>query len=371
MKRPTAPRRAAVLSALTSLAVALAGCTSSPAPTPTDASSPASVTSSSTTTSTSSHASPPVVTADGVDPKAWTAVDASARRAGGTVALVAAVVSSSGQVRVVHRTGSTDLRPIASVAKLYVMVALLDALRDGKLTWADRISIRPEDISAGSGSLAGRDAAATVSVQEAARLMFQESDNTATSALVRVLGQPAMQAALRESGHSAPDRMTPFLTVREDLWLLYSAGAAAARAQWAKATPARRAQLIAPARTSPASFDGPAAWRSGLGYVASAEDLARAWAVIADRVRTLDSDVASSVMTVPSPGFTRPAGWSTVWFKSGALDNVRAGTWFAPGRSRSSNSQVVVVLAADGPAESGVASLGTSAAAELDRYATR
>lgn len=370
MKRPTAPRRAAVLSELTSLPVALAGCTGSPAPAPTDASSPASVTSSSTTTSTSSNASPPVVTADGVDPKAWTAVDASARRAGGIVALLAAVVSPSGQVRVVHRTGSTDLRPIASVAKLYVMVALLDALRDGKLTWNTAITVRSQDISAGSGSLAGRGVGARVTVFEAARLMFQESDNTATSALIRTLGQPAMATALRETGHCAPDRMTPFLTVREDLWLLYSAGAAGARSQWAVASPAERTRLISPATKSPAAFHGAPAWRAGLGYVASAEDIARAWAVIADRVRTLRSTGAASVMTVPSPGFTRPTGWSTVWFKSGALDSVRAGTWFAPASGRSPNGRVVVVLAADGPGESGVAAIGGAAAAQLERYAT-
>lgn len=369
--RSTTPRRTVVLTAATTLVALLPGCSRG-----LERSAPGRGTSTTASTSTgsppTSSTSPPRVTdAAAVDPRAWTDLDRSVRAAGGTVCLLAAVVTPSGQVQVVHRSGPTTARPIASVAKLYVMVALLDALRDRKLKWDNAIAVRPEDLSAGSGSLAGRGVGARVTVQEAARLMFQESDNTATSALIRTLGQPAMLAALGETAHSAPDRMTPFLTVREDLWLLYSSAAAEARVKWAKASAAERVRLIAPARTSAAAFDGPAAWRSGLGYVATTEDLARAWAVIADRVRSLRSNVASSVMTVPSPGFTRPPGWSTVWFKSGALDSVRAGTWFAPASGKSPNGRVVVVLAADGPAESGVASLGTSAAAELDRYATR
>lgn len=377
MRSTTVRMTACLAVSVIACVAAVSGCSGSPAgrAPATSTSTTAAPTSATPTTAANTGPTVPAVpvvrAADGVDPKDWAGVDAAVRRSGGTVALLAAVVTPTGEVRVVHRTGPSDLRPIASVAKLYVMVALLDALRDGKLTWDTAITVRSQDISAGSGSLAGRGVGARVTVFEAARLMFQESDNTATSALIRALGQPAMATALRETGHSAPDRMTPFLTVREDLWLLYSAGAAGSRSRWAAASPAERTRLIAPAGTSPATFDGAPAWRTGLGYVAGAEDIARAWTVIADRVRTLRSTGAASVMTVPSPGFTRPAGWSTVWFKSGALDNLRAGTWFAPGRSRSSNSQVVVVLAADGPAESGVASLGTAAASQLDRYTTR
>lgn len=336
-------------------------------PTRTD---PTTSTSSSTaSTSSTGTSSPPVVNASGVDPAAWRPVDTVVTRAGGQVALLAAQVTESGQLRIVHRTGPTQVRPIASVAKLYVMVALLDALGSGKARWDQQLTLRGEDIAGGSGLLAGQGRGARVTVQEAARLMFAESDNTATSLLIRTLGQPALMTALRESGHSAPDRMSPFLTVREDLWLLYSSSPAAARARavWPGASVTERTRLIAAARTTATDFGVPPAWRSGLGYVASAQDVARAWAVIATRVNALKSQVASSVMTVRSPGFTRPAAWSTVWFKSGALDSVRAGTWFAPGRD-GRPGQVVVVLAADGPGESGVASLGAAAAEQLDRY---
>ncbi|RYG79017.1 hypothetical protein EU513_01690 [Yimella sp. RIT 621] len=320
-----------------------------------------------------SSPAPAVVSAPGVDRNAWRSVDGAARRVAQDVALLAGFVTPSGQLQIVHRSGPVDTRPIASVTKLYVMIALLDAIRAGRLRWDQSLTLLREDICAGSGSMAGRGVGVRIRVMEAAGAMFKQSDNTATSLLVRVLGQDAMKAALRASGHSRPDLMIPFLTIREDLWLLYSPDPAAqrARAGWAKASETGRRQLIAPSRRADASgpdFSIGGSWRSGLGYFASSEDVARAWVALHTRAKASRSTLASQIMAVPSPGFTAPRAWTTVWFKSGALGGVENGTWYSPAPE---GDQVIVVLASGGPTISGVRSLATKAADELERYARK
>lgn len=313
---------------------------------------------------------PAVVAAPGADSSAWTTVDAAARQVAGTVAMIAAVVTPDGQLQVVHQSGPTDVQPIASVTKLYVMIALLDAVAAGRLSWDTPLTVQHDDIAGGSGSLAGRGIGAQVSVQQAARMMFQISDNTATSLLVRTLGQPAMAAAVRESGHSRPELLAPFLTIRQDLWLVYSASpaAAAARAAWPTADTATRTRLLAPAAGGEGNAGlGNAHLSVGIGYYASTLDVARAWAAIGTRMKALGTRAgdATNFMQVNSSPFAAPADWRTVWFKSGSIGAAQNGAWYSPG---SKNSQVLVVLTTGG-SEAGVRSFAATAAAQLDRYA--
>lgn len=316
---------------------------------------------------------PAVTTAPGVRAADWSGVDAAARNVASKVALMAGVVTPSGQLQIVHRSGPDDVQPIASVTKLYVMIALLDAVQTGVLTWERSLTVQRADIAAGSGSLAGRGAGSQVTVQEAARMMFQISDNTATSLLIRTLGQDALAKAVQASGHSRPELLKPFLTIREDLWLVYSVSprAAAARAAWGNADTATRARLVEPAH-GPAGDEqlGAAHLSVGIGYWATAVDVARAWVAIASRMKTLGqrSGQAATFMQVPSDPFRKPSDWKTVWFKSGSIGAAQNGAWYSPADRSGSVDQVIVVLTTGGSAP-GVRRFASTTAAQLDRYA--
>ncbi|GAB3585170.1 hypothetical protein GCM10027579_18750 [Calidifontibacter terrae] len=282
------------------------------------------------------------------------------------------VIGADGRLQVVHQSGPADVRPLASVVKVYVLLAVLDQIHRGALRWDTRLTTRRADLAGGSGSLAGRGAGASISVQEAARLMFQISDNTATSLLVRTVGQDTLRSVVRSSGHSRPSVLDPFLTIRQDLWLQWSTDAKAviARSSWAGASPARRAALVAPADTAalPDLSRSTNIWRKGLGYGGSAEDVALAWTAIAVQSGKPGMAPLSTILAVPSPGFTAPAGWRTTWFKSGSLSGVANGSWLGNGPH---GREVVVVLSASdgGPSVTAVRRLASSAAATLDSYA--
>ncbi|MBD2758556.1 serine hydrolase [Yimella sp. cx-573] len=313
---------------------------------------------------------PAVTTAPGVRAADWSGVDAAARNVASKVALMAGVVTPSGQLQIVHRSGPQDAQPIASVIKLYVMVAVLDAIGSGALTWDRTLTVQRADIAAGSGTLGGRGVGTRITVREAARMMFQISDNTATSLLIRTLGQDALAKAVQASGHSRPELLKPFLTIREDLWLVYSGSrrAADARADWATADTATRARLVEPAHGAAGDEQlGAAHLAVGIGYWATTVDVARAWVAIATRVKTLGSRAGQSAafMQVASGPFDRPSGWKTVWFKSGSIGAAQNGAWYTPGDQ---SDQVLVVLTTGG-SEAGVRGFASTAAAQLDRYA--
>lgn len=363
----------ATIAMLATITCSFAGCSSDAGTTPTSIAGPSTTTPGSPPTArTSTPSSTALPTAPGVRAAAWRAVDARARSLGRGTTVFTGILGADGHLQIVHRTGPSDLRPLASVVKIYVLLAVLDRIEHGTLDWNTKLTTRGSDLAGGSGSLAGRGVGTPISVQDATRLMFQVSDNTATSLLVRTVGQAALRTAVRGSGHSRPAALDPFLTIRQDLWLQWSADPAAvtARARWNSASAAQRSALIAPADTGapPDLTRSGNIWRLGLGYGGSAEDVARAWAAIAVHAKKPGMAMLSRILTVPSPGFIAPAGWRTTWFKSGSLAGVQNGSWLGDGPH---GRQVVVVLSAsDGsPSVSAVRGLATSAASVLDAYA--
>ncbi|WP_042424192.1 serine hydrolase [Streptacidiphilus anmyonensis] len=83
--------------------------------------------------------------------------------------------------------------PLASVGKLLLLAEVAHALDDGSLDADHRVDLRPEDYCGGSGLL-------TVlshrrwTVSDLARLTAAVSDNTATNALLRVIGLDRVNA---------------------------------------------------------------------------------------------------------------------------------------------------------------------------------
>ncbi len=115
---------------------------------------------------------------------------------------------SMGAVVVDVRTGalaSIDAEqafPAASLFKLPLLVEVLSELDRGQLAAEQRLEIRPEDWTDGSGVLQAR-VGDRLSVRELTRLMIQESDNIAALVLLDAVGVTTTNATAERLGAHA------------------------------------------------------------------------------------------------------------------------------------------------------------------------
>lgn len=113
---------------------------------------------------------------------------------------------------------------VGSGMKLAVLEALARAVRSGERRWSDVVAIRDIWKSLPSGMLQDWPNGASVTLETLAHLMMSISDNTATDALIHVLGSKAIERI--------SPRNTPFLTTRA-FFTLKSRENGALRASWA------------------------------------------------------------------------------------------------------------------------------------------
>nr|WP_279672011.1 serine hydrolase [Flexivirga meconopsidis] len=292
-----------------------------------------------------------IVPPTGAPSAAWRRVADRAPTVAPQVSVLAGTLSGDSTLRLAHRSGPANPQPLASMVKLFVLVAVAEAVRSGTLRWSGQLTLQATDAAAGSGSLIARPAGSRVTVQEAARLMMQVSDNTATDLLIRTLGQDALAKAVASTGNAHPDRLKPLITIREDMWLEWSSdpAAVAARRSWPGASTARRTELLKPA-TAPGSpvpaATGPGVvprWQSGLGYFATPEDIARAHITLHRLAQVRGLEPLHTIRQVPDTGIRFPAPWRNTAFKGGTVVGVQTGSWYAESPA---GDQVLVVMAA-------------------------
>jgi len=97
---------------------------------------------------------------------------------------------------------------IGSAFKLSVLAALKAEIAAGRRSWGETVRLRPEWKSLPSGVLQNSPDGTELTLQRLAELMISISDNTATDALIHILGRALVEAV-------APPRNRPFLTTRE------------------------------------------------------------------------------------------------------------------------------------------------------------
>jgi beta-lactamase class A len=120
-----------------------------------------------------------------------------------------------GQTNLVILEGNTELaahnaeQPLAigSAFKLAVLAALQEKIAKKERAWADVVALRPEDKSLPSGILQTWFDGALLTIQSLATLMISQSDNTATDAVIHLVGREAIEALT--------PRNSPLLTTRE------------------------------------------------------------------------------------------------------------------------------------------------------------
>lgn len=105
---------------------------------------------------------------------------------------------------------------MASTFKLPVALAVLRAVEKGTLAEGTLVTLGPGDVRHGIGKQLG---AGTYPVSRLLAAMLEESDNTATDALLRLLGgPPVVRAALAEAGVSGIDVSRSELRIHADWW---------------------------------------------------------------------------------------------------------------------------------------------------------
>ncbi|MBL1176074.1 serine hydrolase [Pantanalinema sp. GBBB05] len=97
---------------------------------------------------------------------------------------------------------------VGSTFKLAVLQALRTQIETGQQSWRSVVELRPEWKSLPSGVLQTWADGSWLTIQSLAALMISQSDNTATDALMRIVGRDSVEAV-------APERNRPFLTTRE------------------------------------------------------------------------------------------------------------------------------------------------------------
>jgi beta-lactamase class A len=93
-----------------------------------------------------------------------------------------------------------DVMPLASLIKVPILVALYQAVHDGRLALADRTAYRKEHHCLGSGVLAHMTPGVEMSVRDAASLMIIISDNIATNMVIDLIGIDFINAQMRKLG---------------------------------------------------------------------------------------------------------------------------------------------------------------------------
>lgn len=214
--------------------------------------------------------------------------------------------SGGGTVSVLVTRDGTDqvaLAPdepldVGSAFKLAVLRALSGRIEAGDMAWDDVVTLNEAWRSLPSGVLQTWPAGAPVTVQTLATLMISLSDNTATDALMSVLGREAVEAYLPEQ---------PVLTTAEFFKL--KADVNNTRARYRAADAEGRRAVLADLAASP------------LPEVGALDDLPSpeiGWPVPARGLCALIEAVADMAPMQVNPGVTDPENWAQVAYKGGA-----------------------------------------------------
>jgi beta-lactamase class A len=265
---------------------------------------------------------PPVI-------KKWADIDAELTKSGARYSYQVSKVTD-GKCSVVAGTNTDLSLPLASIFKLYVLLAVADAVKAGTVSWDDPLTITKQAKAVGSAGLEELPPGAHVSVRTAAQQMISASDNMATDLLIARLGPGAVERALVAAGHHDPASMTPFPTMHE----LFSVGWGEPdlREQWKQASPEARVRLLQqtnsrpyqpdPTRThTPASDDG-------VEWYGSAADICRVHAALQSGAVGEAAPVKQILSAIPGIELDK-AKWSYIGAKGGNLPGDLTFSWYA------------------------------------------
>ncbi len=269
---------------------------------------------------------PPVI-------KSWKDIDGELTKSGARYSYQVSKVDPAGpagKCELVAGTNTDMSLPLASIFKLYVLLAVADAVKAGTVSWNDPLTITKEAKAVGAAGLEELPPGTQVSVRTAAQQMISASDNMATDLLIKRLGPGAVERALVTAGHHDPASMTPFPTAHE----LFSVGWGEPdlREQWKQASPQGRAKLLQqtnsrPYKPDPERTHSPAS-TFGAEWYGTATDICRVHAALQAGAVGEAAPVKKILSVIPGIDLD-PAKWPYIGAKGGNLPGDLTFSWYA------------------------------------------
>jgi beta-lactamase class A len=261
--------------------------------------------------------------------KNWADIDSELKKTGARYSYEVSKVTGD-QCSAIAGSNADLSLPLASIFKLYVLLAVADAVKAGTLQWTDQLTVTAEGKKLGSAGLATLQPGAQVSVRKAAQEMISASDNMATDLLIGRLGPGAVSRALVDAGHHDPASMTPFPTMHE----LFSIGWGEPdlREQWKNGSPQARAQLLQqtnsrPYQPDPDRTQTPAS-ADGIEWYGTASDICRVHAALQAAAVGAAAPVKQILSAVPGIDLDR-SKWPYIGAKAGNLPGDLTFSWYA------------------------------------------
>lgn len=264
---------------------------------------------------------------------AWPDVDTEIQKAGPRYSYQVSRIDGGRCVEVAG-TNVDESLPLASIFKLYVLLAVADSINAGTMTWDEPLTITKEIKAVGSAGFDKLEPGATVPVRDAAQQMISASDNMATDLLIARLGPGAVERALVAANHHDPASMTPFPTAHE----MFSVGWGKpdVREQWKHASRDDRATLLRETNARPYEPD-PMRTRVpaspyGAEWYGNAMDICRVHAALQEAAHGPAAAVRDILSATPGIDLDR-AKWPYVAAKGGNLPGDITFSWYAEDRT--------------------------------------
>lgn len=262
---------------------------------------------------------------------------------------VRALIVQDGEVLLQRQAG--DPAPVASTAKLYVLLAVVNAIEDGEASWNDALEVTEDLRSLPAGTLQDQQEGYETTLFDVAHRMVEISDNTATDMLVDYIGRSEVEAAVAQAGHHDPAKMTPFLKTREMFQLRW--GHPELGEDWEAGDEQRRRSILEDVAQLELEIESADAGASDVNFAidwhASACDVAAVHEELAQRLS--EHPELESILGRNSGLNTQVAEpwWHHLGFKGGSVPGVLTGSWHAVGEDGQERS--VVLLLEDDDAE--------------------
>ncbi|RJN32009.1 serine hydrolase [Nesterenkonia natronophila] len=255
---------------------------------------------------------------------------------------VEALVVEDGEVLL--QSGQGEPAPLASVSKIYVLAALVEAIETGDVDWLDAMELTDELRSLPSGTLQDQPEGYTTTVYDVAHRMISLSDNTGTDMLMALLGRDAVEEAVIESGHHDPQLLQPFLSTRELFQLRW--GVPELGENWEDLELADRQDVLEEVSEEDLEITSEDTSRHDrdevIDWYATAEDVAEVTQALAAQAQ--DHAEVGEILTA-NPGLVelvQDEWWESLSFKGGGLPGVVTGTWHA--QAEDGTGRTVVLL---------------------------
>jgi beta-lactamase class A len=248
----------------------------------------------------------------------------------GNSGFVLAKLDGNGGYQTITAQNPAQQFAIGSTFKLYILAELAAQVEGGQRKWADVVPLSKRSFT--SAATANWPLGMPVTLQTLATQMISVSDNGATDTLLNVLGREAVESRLARIGHSAPDKMLPFLSTVEAFALKAPANAVLRNA-YLKASEAKQRDLLTANQNrltleqiEGAQFTSAPAFIDTIEWFASPKDII----AVMDHIHAQKSDTARTIMAI-NPGIDPASArkWRYLGYKGGSESGVLSMSFLA------------------------------------------